>query len=139
MVFARLYRRGRFCACSGIVSFPRMARRNTDQERRTMKNGELRFDGQIKWCKGENTIQWSEPEKTTTTGRPNMSTQKAVFGSGDSTTNEVCRKQMLSFASRKQRWEQFEIVQLIIIRLWQALIDAFGYPTLKDGNGGSEA
>jgi hypothetical protein len=139
MVFARLYRRGRFCACSGIVSFPRMACRNTNQERRTMKNGELRFDGQIKWCKGENTIQWSAPEKTTTTGRPDMSTQKAVFGSGDSTTNKACRNEILSFGSQKQRVEQFLIVEPIIFRLWQALIDAFGYPTLKNGSGGGEA
>src|SRR5271170_6245343 len=107
MVFARLYRRGRFCACSGIVSFPRMARRNTDQERRTMKNGELRFDGQIKWCKGENTVQWSAPEKHSTKGRSIMSIQKAVFGSGDLATNKACRNQILSFGSQKQRVEQF--------------------------------
>jgi hypothetical protein len=67
-----------------------------------------------------------------------MSIQKAVFESGDSTTNKLCRQQMLSFASRKQRWEQFEIVQPVIIRLWQALIDVFGYPTLEDGSGGSK-
>src|SRR5271155_5391254 len=102
-----LYRRVRFCACSGIVSFPRMARWNTDQERRTVENGELRFNGQIKWSKGENTIQWSAPQKNPTPGRPNMSIQKAVFGSGDSTTNKVCRQQILSFASRKKRLEQF--------------------------------
>jgi hypothetical protein len=129
MVFTRLCRRVRFCACSGIVSFPRMARRNTDQERRTMKNGELRFDGQIRWCKGENTIQWSEPKEDPTTGR--RITKKAVFGSGDSTTDEVCRQLIIRFASQKQRREQFQIVRPIIFRLWQALTDKFGYPAVE--------
>src|SRR5271156_5469707 len=104
-----------------------------------MENGELRFDGQIKWCKGENTIQWSAPEKHSTKGRSIMSIQKAVFGSGDLATNKACRNQILSFGSQKQRVEQFLMVEPIIFRLWQALIDAFGYPTLKNGSGGSEA
>jgi hypothetical protein len=97
-----------------------------------MENGELRFDGQIRWCKGENTIQWSVVREPSTKGKRTMSIQKAVFGSEDSTTNKVCRQQMLLFGSQKQRVEQFEMVRPIILRLWRALIDAFGYPTLKN-------
>ena len=35
-----------------------------------MENGQLRFDDQIKWYKGENTLQWSMFEMDITTGRP---------------------------------------------------------------------
>ena len=49
------------------------------------------------------------------------------------------RNQVLSFGSQKRRVEQFLMVKPIIFRLWQAVIDAFGYPTLKIGSGGSEA
>src|SRR5271155_640938 len=77
-----LYRRVRFCACSGIVSFPRMARWNTDQERRTVENGELRFNGQIKWSKGENTIQWSAPQKTPRQEGPICPSKRRSLGVG---------------------------------------------------------
>jgi hypothetical protein len=40
---------------------------------------------------------------------------------------------------RSREWNNSKQSSLIIFRLWQALIDAFGYPTLKIGSGGSEA
>jgi hypothetical protein len=100
-----------------------------------MENGKLRFDGQIKWRKGENTLQWSEHHEDATTGRLIESTAKAVFGSGDLTTDRECRGEILMFALTEQRAEQFQMVRHIIMnQLWQALIDAFGYPTMKWGN-----
>ena len=57
-----------------------------------MENGDLRFDSQIKWCKGENTLEWSMFNMDATTGRLVKSIQKAAFGNGDSTTDDECRK-----------------------------------------------
>jgi hypothetical protein len=88
-----------------------------------VENGELRFDGQIKWRKGGNTLQWS---------LRNMDvTKKAVFGNGDTTTNDDCREELALFTRTERRLGQFEIVKPVIYRLWQALIDEFGYPTLE--------
>ena len=96
-----------------------------------MKNDKLRFDGQIKWCKGENTLQWSALHEEATTGRLIETIEKAVFKSGDPITNLECRRQILLFGGREQRVEQFQMVRHIIMdKLWQALIDAFGYPTM---------
>jgi hypothetical protein len=55
-----------------------------------MENGELRFDGQIKWYKGKNTLQWSMYNKNVKTGRPALSTYKVVFGNGDLATDGQC-------------------------------------------------
>jgi len=83
------------------------------------------------WRKGENTLQWSTSEVDAMTGKPIKSIAKAVFKSGDPITNLECRRQILLFATWEQRAEQFQMVQHIIMdQLWQALIDAFGYPTM---------
>ena len=88
-----------------------------------MEKGKLKFDGQIKWCKGKNTLQWSESIK---------SIKKAGFKSGNPTTNLECIGEMYYFASTKQRREQFQLVEQIIMnQLWPALIDKFGYPTME--------
>jgi hypothetical protein len=97
-----------------------------------MENDQLRFDGQIKWLKGEGTLQWSALKPGATTGKRITSVQKAVFKSGNPATNLKCLKQILSFARQEQRREQFQLVKHIIIdQLWPALIDHFGYPTMQ--------
>ena len=109
-----------------------LRRRNTDQERRTMEDGNLRFNGQIMWRKGENALQWSVPTADATTGRRIMSIRKAVFKNGDPTTNDQCQRQLYLFTLHEQRWAQFQIVEHVIMdRLWPALIDAFGYPVME--------
>ena len=67
-----------------------------------MENGDLRFNGQIKWCKGENTLEWSMFNMDAPTGRLVKSAQKAVFGNGDSTTDDECRKQIVLFVSQTE-------------------------------------
>lgn len=98
-----------------------------------MEKGKLRFDGQIMWCRGKNTLQWSELEPDATTGKLIKSIKKAGFKkSGNPTTNFKCINEMYLFVSTKQRWEQFQLVQQIIMnQLWPALIDKFGYPTME--------
>ena len=44
-----------------------------------MEKGKLRFDGQTMWCKGKNTLQWSEFELDATTGMPIKFIKKAVL------------------------------------------------------------
>jgi hypothetical protein len=94
-----------------------------------MENGDLRFKSS--GARGRNTLEWSMFNMDARTGRLIKSIQKAVFGNGDSTTDDECRKQIVLFVSQKQRWEQFLIVRPIIFRLWQALIDEFCYPTME--------
>ena len=114
-------------------SFAWLRRRNTNQERRKIEDGKLKFNGLIKWRKGSNTLEWSTREKDARTGKLFDYTEKAVFTkSGTQATNAKCQAQILYFTSQKQRPEQFQIVREVIMdRLWQALIDAFGYPTLE--------
>jgi hypothetical protein len=99
-----------------------------------MENGKLRFNGQIMWCKGENKLQWSMLMPNATTGRLTKYVKKAVFTrSGTQATNARSRYGISLFAEDEQRVEQFEMVRHIIMdRLWQALIDAFGYPTYHE-------
>ena len=52
-----------------------------------MENDQLRFDGQIKWWKGEDTLQWSALKPGATTGKR---VEKAVFKSGNPATNLEC-------------------------------------------------
>jgi hypothetical protein len=96
-----------------------------------MENGQLRFDGQIKWYKGQRTLQWSVPKWNAKKKRFIYFIEKAVFESGDLTTDFECRERLASFTMQPQRAEQFKLVQPIITRLWQALIDQFGYPTME--------
>lgn len=46
-----------------------------------MENGKLRFNGQIMWRKGENTVQWGVTEVDATTGRLIKSIKKVGFES----------------------------------------------------------
>ena len=99
-----------------------------------MKNGKLRFNGQIMWRKGENTLQWSMLKPDARTGRLVKYIKKAIFTrSGTQATNDTCQWKILLFAEGEERGEQFEMVRHIIMdRLWQALINAFGYPTYHE-------
>lgn len=92
----------------------------------------MKFNGLIKWRKGTNVLEWSTREKDARTGKLVDYTEKAVFTkSGTQATNVHCQNRMAYFASQKQRLEQFQIVREVIMdRLWQALIGAFGYPTI---------
>jgi hypothetical protein len=84
-----------------------------------MENGKLRFGGQIKSPKGENMLQWSALHEDATTGSLIESIEKAGFKSGDLTTNNECRRQMLLFALAEQRAEQFHMVRHIISFGWR--------------------
>jgi hypothetical protein len=44
-----------------------------------MEKGKLRFDGQTMWCKGKNTLQWSEFKPDATTGKPIKFIKKRVL------------------------------------------------------------
>jgi hypothetical protein len=118
------------------VLYPSLAwlrRRNANQERRKVEDGKLKFNGLIKWRKGSNTPEWSTREKDARTEKLFGRTEKAVFTkSGTQATNVEWQNRIVYFASLKQRSEQFQIVREVIIdRLWQALIDAFSYPTME--------
>ena len=96
-----------------------------------MKNGKPKFNGQIMWRKGENT---STLKPDATTGRLVKYIKKAIFTrSGTLGTNDTCQWKILLFAEQEEREEQFEMVRHIIMdQLWQALINAFGYPTYHE-------
>jgi hypothetical protein len=63
-----------------------------------MENGKLRFDGQIMWRKGKNTLQWSVIQADAATGRLTESIEKAVFKSGDLTTNIECQREAEAYS-----------------------------------------
>jgi hypothetical protein len=97
-----------------------------------MKNGTLRFDGQVKWCKGERILQWSARNWDATRGRLVESIEMAVFKSGNLATDAECKRKLFMFTAQRQRREQFQLVEQIIVgQLWPALIHAFGYPTME--------
>ena len=89
------------------------------------------FDGQIKWRKGGNTIQWSERTVDARRGLVIESIEKAVFGSGNQGTNGQCQFRMISLATKGQRAVQFEMIRDIIEALWEGLIAVFSYPTFE--------
>ena len=96
-----------------------------------MRSGKPTFNGQIKWRKGGNTIQWSERTVDARRGLVIESIKKAVFGSGNQETNRLCQSRMLSFTTRGQRAVQYEMIQDIMEALWEGLIAVFGYPTFE--------
>jgi len=98
-----------------------------------MRGGKLIFNGQIKWRKGGNTIQWSERTVDARRGLTIKSIKKVVFGSGNQETNKQCHFGIISFAIKGQRAVQFEIIRDIMEALWEGLIAVFGYPTFEKG------
>lgn len=81
---------------------------------RSMRGGKPTFNGQIKWRKGGNTIQWSERTVDARRGLVIESIKKAVFGSGNQGTNRQCKFRMILFATEGQRAVQFEMIRNIM-------------------------
>jgi hypothetical protein len=100
------------------------------QKERNVNNNTLRFDGQIKWRKGGNIIQWSSHNQNAKAGTTIEHIAKAVFGDGNADTNDQCRFELFLFARQGPRLAQFKLVKQIIMEdLWSALTTVFGYPT----------
>lgn len=98
-----------------------------------MRNGKLRFDGQIKWPKGTNTIQWSEQLVDPATKEVVMSINMAVFADeGTKATNKRCKLRIPSFAMTGDRAEQYQRIHPVLDQLWNALVHKFGSSTFKE-------
>ena len=92
-----------------------------------MDNNTLKSDGQIKWRKGGNIIQWSSREDAKA-GTTIEHIKMAVFWNGNADTNDQCRFELFLFAGQAPRLAQFKLVEQIIMEyLWSALIIVFGY------------
>jgi len=82
-------------------------------------------------------MQWSEQKEDPTTNVIVTTTEMAVFGNdGIKETNKLCKRMITSFATRAGRAEQYEKVQPIIYRLWDALIVNLGYPIFREAANG---
>ena len=86
-----------------------------------------------KWRRGNNIVTWSDHTLDPTTRRVIEYSKKAVFGSGNPGTDELCRKKLAQFAMQGHRVDQFKMVMEIIRdSLWPALIAKFGWPTFEE-------
>ncbi|KAN0086359.1 hypothetical protein V8E54_000047 [Elaphomyces granulatus] len=108
------------------------------QKERNANNNTLRFDGQIKWRKGGNIIQWSSRNENAKAGTTIEHIAMAVFGDENADTNDQCRFELFLFAGQGPRLAQFKLVKQIIMEdLWSALIIVLGSPSSKDASAAS--
>ncbi|EGD90760.1 hypothetical protein H112_01340 [Trichophyton rubrum D6] len=93
---------------------------------RTISSSKLRFNGRICFNVSTRVINWSRLVSN------EWVESKATFnGMGTAASNLDCRESLLHFGVTDGRREQYERVSGVIERLWDALLQTFGFPELK--------